>query len=537
MSTNLPVWTVSNVAGYLNTGYWTASGAIVHALPDTFTYDASRLTAETMGFARTAISLWSEIAGVSAVERIGSAMLNFDDETPNQAATYSYWTYDGLVTSSSISIDKNWDLPGLGFNGYLYQTYVHEAGHAFGLGHGGPYNFSATYPNDALYANDSWQISVMSYFSAYDNTTVGADFGYVVTPMMADILSIRNLYGSTPTHARSGNTEYGFTGSDAALKAAGSVFSFSQYAQNNVPAMVIYDDGGNDALNASGYSAAQRIDLRPGAYSDIGGIKGNVGIYTTSMIERAIGGSGNDDITGNSADNKLIGNKGNDWIQGLNGNDAIDGGAGTDKMSGGAGNDTYYVDSIRDVVAEAVNAGTDTVRSGVSFTIGANVEKLYLSGSTAINGVGNGADNSLVGSNGANMLSGLGGNDILWGGAGNDRLVGGSGTDFLTGGSGNDRFEFDLSSHSGLTLDTRDRIMDFGRGDRIDVASIDADIGKAGDQAFVLDNGGAFSGGEIRQTLSGKNILIDFNTDADSAPEMSLLLMSHAKLGAADFYL
>ena len=71
----------------------------------------------------------------------------------------------------------------------------------------------------------------------------------------------------------------------------------------------------------------------------------------------------------------------------------LDGGAGADTMSGGAGNDTYVVDDAGDVVTEAAGEGTDTVRARVSYTLGANVENLTLTGTGAINGTGNALDN------------------------------------------------------------------------------------------------------------------------------------------------
>ena len=89
----------------------------------------------------------------------------------------------------------------------------------------------------------------------------------------------------------------------------------------------------------------------------------------------------------------------------------LSGGAGNDTMSGGAGNDTYVVDAAGDTVTEAASEGTDTVQAWISYTLGANVENLTLTGTGAINGTGNALDNTLIGNTGNNVLSGGAGND------------------------------------------------------------------------------------------------------------------------------
>jgi Ca2+-binding RTX toxin-like protein len=150
----------------------------------------------------------------------------------------------------------------------------------------------------------------------------------------------------------------------------------------------------------------------------------------------AINGTGNElnnTITGNSASNILTGGLGNDTLKG---------GAGADTLIGGLGNDTYIIDNIGDIVTEAPNEGTDTVQSSITYTLGANLENLTLTGSSAINGTGNELDNVITGNSGDNILNGNAGNDSLKAGAGADTLDGGPGNDYLEGSTGNDLYLF-----------------------------------------------------------------------------------------------
>jgi trimeric autotransporter adhesin len=133
--------------------------------------------------------------------------------------------------------------------------------------------------------------------------------------------------------------------------------------------------------------------------------------------------------TGNALANILTGNSGNNTLIGLEGNDILNGGQGNDAMSGGLDDDTYYVNAKGDTVTEELEQGIDNVVSSITFTLGANVENLTLSGTTAINGTGNELNNALTGNAAANILTGLDGNDTLDGDKGNDKMVGGLGND------------------------------------------------------------------------------------------------------------
>ena len=93
-------------------------------------------------------------------------------------------------------------------------------------------------------------------------------------------------------------------------------------------------------------------------------------------------------------------------------------------MYGGAGDDVFIVDHALDQVFEDVEAGFDSVRSGVSFELTAHLENLRLTGDVAVDGRGNALKNHLVGNGAANALEGEGGRDWLFGGAGADVLLG-----------------------------------------------------------------------------------------------------------------
>jgi serralysin len=143
------------------------------------------------------------------------------------------------------------------------------------------------------------------------------------------------------------------------------------------------------------------------------------------VLDASATGSTKLNLTANNNGNTLIGNAAANLLTGGNGHDTLNGGAGIDTMNGGNGNDTYIVDNTADIVNEtnAVNSGTDLVQASVTYTLGANVENLELTGTAAINGNGNSLVNTITGNAGNNILDGKGGNDTLIGGKGNDTYI------------------------------------------------------------------------------------------------------------------
>jgi serralysin len=459
-------------------------------------------TAAQMEATREAFQYWDDVVATEFVEsHINDADIAFGNYT-NQPGTQAYARLlANTVTSNPYINAQIRDIGGdvwVNFNtasnfqldegGYGMNTLVHEIGHGFGMLHPGDYNATVggpalSYAAHAEYYQDTRSYSILSYWNPRDIGARDFDFtvmniAYGATPMVHDILSMQLKYGAEMT-TRTGDTVYGFNST-----AGRDAFDF---VKTPAPMMAIWDAGGIDTLDASGYKTNQIINLTPGSLSSIGGItadefpsfaqvnanraaagmppltqanydanrnvfmtnpalygrlQDNVGIAYGATIENAVGGSGHDTMIGNTADNLMSGGAGNDLIASGLGNDTLDGGLGNDEMLGGAGNDTYIVGEAGDIVTELAGEGTDTVRSAIDYTLGANLENLVLTGA-ALRGTGNALNNAITGNELANLLSGGAGDDMLAGGGGDDTLDGGTGADSMAGGSGNDFYFVD----------------------------------------------------------------------------------------------
>jgi Ca2+-binding RTX toxin-like protein len=178
--------------------------------------------------------------------------------------------------------------------------------------------------------------------------------------------------------------------------------------------------------------------------SSVGFTLGTYLEHLTLTGSATIDGAGNsrgNTIVGNNGANRLSGEADNDRLDGMGGNDTLDGGSELDTLAGGRGNDLYIVGpDAADQVVELAGEGKDTVRSGTSFSLADQIERLELIGSAAIYGSGNDLDNTLIGNGAANRLRGQGGEDRLEGQGGADELEGGAGADTLIGGPGNDLY-------------------------------------------------------------------------------------------------
>ena len=368
--TSVPRAGDARVNGVLS-GYGWAGGRITYSSPDAAAdygrgyvvdFDGDGRSVLSDGFARLSSAQFASLRG--ALDSGSTATAGFSVEGFTRLSVAHAGAGSGaadLRAARSADASTSYAfLPGSGMGGdvwlggsgrapqagnYDHLTILHEAGHALGLKHS-----HESWGTGALAsAYDSLEYTVMTYRAWAGAKPTGYHFekwGAPQTYMMLDIAAMQHMYGADFT-TNAGNTVYSWRPGSGRTWVDGKVGI--DPGGNRIFA-TIWDGGGRDTYDLSDYHAGVRVDLRPGSSStfsraqlaDLGGgpnggdARGNIFNAlqhkhdARSLIENAIGGSGNDVLYGNAAANTLRGERGERQALRLAGNDVLVGGKGAD---------------------------------------------------------------------------------------------------------------------------------------------------------------------------------------------------------------
>jgi Ca2+-binding RTX toxin-like protein len=149
-------------------------------------------------------------------------------------------------------------------------------------------------------------------------------------------------------------------------------------------------------------------------------------------------------------------------------------------------------------------------------------------GVTIENASSGGGKDKLIGNDVANRLHAGAGNDVLDGGGGNDMLIGGTGKDTLTGGAGADTFVYESILDSPVGALLRDVILDFEKGDRIDLTA-------AGGRGFIGSQMFSGAAGQVRAVTLTDQTIIELDSNGDRIGDLQIELAGVHQLDRLDF--
>ena len=289
-----------------------------------------------------------------------------------QTITVQYATTNGTATAGSDYTSTNGTLtfnPGVTsqvINIPILNDSLNEANETFTLSLSSPTNANLGISNTVTTITDTLTASV--------TTTLPDNVENLTLTGTAAINGTGNAGNNVLTGNSANNTLAGLNGNDTYVFVANSGLGTDTIIETTT--------GGIDTIDFSGTTGAVNLNL---GVTTSQTVNSNLKLILSAnnVIENAIGGTGNNRLTGNALNNTLNGGGGNDQLQGLGGDDILWGGLGDDILTGGSGNDTYLFQGN----------GVFTTALGVDYITQVDIgqDKIALSKATfnaVINGVG-----------------------------------------------------------------------------------------------------------------------------------------------------
>jgi Ca2+-binding RTX toxin-like protein len=437
---------------------------------------------------------------------------------PNEAPTGSIIVsgtpaVGSTLTASHTFVDPNGTV---GAVTYTWSMSTTLGGASQSIGSGAALQFSAAHLNQHIRVTATYSDGI------YTNTVVSGVLRLGTTGIdtmngagLADRLCGND--GADVLAGAGGNdTLYGGAGNDALTGGSGDDTFNVDFGSDSVTDL----GNGNDVLIVAAGATATVTMAAAWTATAATTNNGTANIFTNGLLVNLAAATGS---AGLNVTNTGTATTSGTTLTGSSTANTLTSGAGTDTLVGGAGNDTYVVNATSDLVTELTNGGTDLVSSSATYVLSANVENLTLTGATAINGTGNGFNNTIIGNSGANVLAG------------------GLGSDTLTGGSGADKFLFNVMEVAA----NRDTIIDFSilDGDKIQLSK-SVFAGLASLSSITVANlviGGGTQTSTTRLTYSNATGILSYDADGlggAQAVEVALIgVTTQASLTTAQFEL